>query len=133
MITVFADTFYYLALLSEDDASHPRAVEYARTYKGRVLTTEWILTEIEDGLAPPDTRHAFVTLRQQLRKDANLSIVPATSELFEQGCDLFERRPDKGWSLTDCISFVVMEEHGVTDALTGDHHFEQAVFVALLK
>jgi len=46
---------------------------------------------------------------------------------------MYQRRPDKNWSLTDCISFVVMQDHGITEALTGDHHFEQAGFVALLK
>jgi predicted nucleic acid-binding protein len=44
----------------------------------------------------------------------------------------YESRPDKAWSLTDCISFVVMNQHGLTEALTGDHHFEQAGFTALL-
>jgi uncharacterized protein len=41
-------------------------------------------------------------------------------------------RRDKEWSLTDCISFVVMKERGLTEALTADHHFEQAGFKALL-
>jgi predicted nucleic acid-binding protein len=49
------------------------------------------------------------------------------------GVDLYRRRPDKAWSLTDCISFVVMQREGITEALTGDQHFEQAGFVALLK
>ena len=53
--------------------------------------------------------------------------------MFERGLDLFVNRPDKEWSLTDCISFVVMREHGLTEALTADHHFEQAGFVRLLK
>jgi predicted nucleic acid-binding protein len=52
--------------------------------------------------------------------------------LFDAGLELYSRRPDKEWSLTDCISFVVMEEHGLTEALTTDHHFEQAGFTALL-
>jgi len=47
--------------------------------------------------------------------------------------ELYAERPDKGWSLTDCISFVVMRQQGITQALTGDHHFEQAGFTALLK
>ena len=59
--------------------------------------------------------------------------MPASSELMERGFDLFSRRPDKEWSLTDCISFIVMSEEGITEALTGDHHFEQAGFTILLK
>jgi hypothetical protein len=53
--------------------------------------------------------------------------------LFEAGTDLYSRRSDKEWSLTDCISFVVMQEQGIGEALTGDRHFEQAGFRALLK
>jgi len=53
--------------------------------------------------------------------------------LFQRGVDLFEQRADKAWSLTDCLSFLVMRAERLTDALTGDHHFEQAGFRALLK
>jgi hypothetical protein len=60
-------------------------------------------------------------------------IVPPTQSLSDQGVELYSERPDKGWSLTDCISFIVMRHHGVTQALTGDHHFEQAGFIALLR
>ena len=60
-------------------------------------------------------------------------IVDPTRDLFHSGIDLFARRPDKAWSLTDCISFVVMKENRIKEALTGDHHFEQAGFTALLK
>ena len=60
-------------------------------------------------------------------------IVPAEAKLFEQGVEFYHRRPDKAWPLTDCISFVVMTDLGIREALTGDHHFEQAGFRALLK
>jgi hypothetical protein len=52
---------------------------------------------------------------------------------MDRGLALYAARPDKEWSLTDCVSFLVMQDHGVTEALTADHHFEQAGFVALLK
>jgi len=133
MKTVFADSSYYFALLSRRDAAHVRAVQFARSYAGRLVTHQWILTEVADGLAAPKNRHGFVKLLQELKKDRSLTMVPATSNLFERGCELYEQRPDKSWSLTDCISFVVMEDHGITEALTADHHFEQAGFVALLK
>ena len=60
-------------------------------------------------------------------------LIKASDDLWRAGIDLYQRRPDKGWSLTDCISFVVMERLKITDALTADHHFEQAGFNALLK
>ena len=133
MKIVFADSFYYFALLSKDDGLHARAVDFSRTFRGRVVTTDWVLTEIADGLAAPNKRHGFVALREKLQQDENVLIVPATTDLFERGCIHYQRRADKDWPLTDCISFLVMQEHGITEALTGDHHFEQAGFVALLK
>lgn len=68
-----------------------------------------------------------------LTADASVVIVPPSPEMFEKGLDYFARRHDKAWSLTDCISFLVTAEHGITDAWTADHHFEQAGFTALLK
>jgi predicted nucleic acid-binding protein len=68
-----------------------------------------------------------------LRANPDVSVIACTEQLFQEGLDLYERRPDKDWSLTDCISFVVMKKAGISDALTGDHHFEQAGFTAILK
>ena len=75
----------------------------------------------------------FVRLVPHLRSDPQTKILPATRELLERGFDLFARRPDKDWSLTDCVSFVVMQDESLNEALTTDHHFEQAGFTALLK
>jgi hypothetical protein len=68
-----------------------------------------------------------------LRSDPNVQILPASQDLFERGLQLYSARPDQGWPLTDCTSFAAMRELGLTEALTADHHFEQAGFVALLK
>ena len=73
---------------------------------------------------------AFIT---SLEKDPAITIAAIDPELLRRGLRRYDERPDKTWSLTDCVSFVVMEDHGLTDALTGDHHFEQAGFRALLK
>ena len=62
-----------------------------------------------------------------------VKLIPPDVALFDAGVQLFANRPDKEWSLTDCISFVVMQQEGITQALTADHHFEQAGFQALLK
>jgi uncharacterized protein len=61
------------------------------------------------------------------------TVVPFDSTLMNRGLALFASRSDKDWSLTDCVSFLVMNDRGITDALTADHHFEQAGFVAVLK
>jgi predicted nucleic acid-binding protein len=68
-----------------------------------------------------------------LENDDQVKIVPASHELFRHGLTLYFQRPDKKWFLTDCISFAVMAENGLKDALTGDRHFEQAGFTALLR
>ncbi len=133
MKAVFADTYYYLALASKSDAGHECAAAFSRTYHGHVLTTPWVLTEVGDALASPDQRHVFVAMLAGLANDADTTVAVPTSELFDAGCDLYSQRPDKGWSLTDCISFVIMERQGISEALTADHHFEQAGFVALLR
>jgi predicted nucleic acid-binding protein len=133
MITRFADTYYYLALLSEDDTAHARAVEFSRLRGGRIVTTTWVLTEVADALAVPPQRRAFLALLELLSTDPAVTIVPPTQEGFDRGVDLYARRLDKNWSLTDCISFVVMEQQGLTEALTADRHFEQAGFEMLLK
>jgi predicted nucleic acid-binding protein len=98
-----------------------------------LLTTVWVLTEWADGIAATGDRQGVMPFIRALHTDPHLVIVPATDNLFGRGLDLFDSRPDKEWSLTDCISFVVMQDHGINEALTGDRHFEQAGFVALLK
>jgi len=98
-----------------------------------LITTAWVLTEVADGLASADNRGRFIALLQFLRSNKHAILLPLDQSTFDRGVELYAERPDKDWSLTDCISFVVMREHGLKDALTGDHHFEQAGFKALLK
>ena len=133
MTGYFADTHYYVALVSHDDVDHRRAIELSRRLPGRMITTAWVLTELGDALSASPRRDTFLDLLQGLCANPTLTIVPPTQELFDRGIELYGRRRDKDWSLTDCISFVVMREQGITEALTGDHHFEQAGFHALLK
>ena len=132
MTAVFADTAFYLALLNADDDLHPRAAQLAATLNVGMVTTAWILTEVLDALSRPESRKMVVGFIETLRADPQVTIVPASQDLFDRGFDLFKRRPDKGWSLTDCISFSVMEEGHIGESLTADHHFEQAGFRILL-
>jgi predicted nucleic acid-binding protein len=91
------------------------------------------LTEIGDAFAKPQWRRKFLTMLEDLQADPSIEIVEASHSLFQRAVQLFSNRPDKGWSLTDCTSFLVMEDRGITEALTADQHFAQAVFVALLS
>jgi len=133
MTPVFADAFYFFALLNEKDAAHSAAKFFSSQTDAPYLTTAWVLTEVADGCADPERRDLFLQLLEMLHESPDAKIIPASEELFERGVELFRQRPDKDWPLTDCISFVVMEDEGITEVLTGDKHFEQAGFRALLK
>jgi predicted nucleic acid-binding protein len=134
MKALFADTFYFLALVNRDDLAHEQAVEIAEARLAPVVTTAWVMTELADALCDtPQQRAAFLKVLNRVSSDPDAIIVSPSQKLFDRGIELYAARPDKEWSLTDCISFVVMTEQGLTEALTGDHHFEQAGFVALLK
>ncbi len=133
MKAVFADTVYFLALLNPKDQWHPQARSLSRQSPGPLLTTEFVLTEAGDGLSHPENRLGFPRLLQLLEAQPDVEIVPASSGLFRQGCGLYAQRPDKQWSLTDCTSFVVMRQRGIEQALSSDHHFEQAGFQLLMR
>ena len=133
MTKAFADTFYFLALLDSREERHPQAAAASRDPQLQLVTTEWVQTEFGDAYCHPQDRGDFVTLYRALVHHPRVKIVPADSVLFQRGVQFFERRLDKEWSLTDCLSFLVMGDEGITQALTGDHHFEQAGFTALLK
>jgi uncharacterized protein len=130
---VFADTVYFLALVNPADQFHQQARALNLEPPGPMLTTEFILMEVGDGLRRPENRPRFARLLELLQGQTDVQIVSASNHLFHLGCELYADRPDKEWSLTDCTSFVVMKERSVNDALTSDHHFEQAGFRALMK
>jgi predicted nucleic acid-binding protein len=130
---VFADTFYYLALLNPADHMHARAVALTNQLTEPMVTTDWVLTELADGLSRPPARAVAVRFMDALRDDAAVTIVRCDAAMLDRGWELYRQRPDKGWSLTDCISFEVMRDQKLSQALTGDHHFEQAGFAALLR
>ena len=130
----FADTSWFLAMIGRNDIHHAKAVALSRERQVPLITTEWIITELADGLSrPPEFRRVFAAVLRSIQEDPTALIVPAESQLFRAGLELYQNRPDKEWSLTDCISFVVMQDRRITEALTGDHHFEQAGYVALLR
>lgn len=133
MRQVFADMHYWLALLNLRDQDHARAVAFRRRERfDVVVTTAWVLVELADGMCSRGTREVCVTAIVDLRRSRQVRIVEANETLFWRGFEHYLKRPDKEWSLTDCISFLVMAEEGLTEALTADRHFQQAGFTALL-
>jgi uncharacterized protein len=115
------------------DAHHTRAVELSHANRATIITNEFVIVELANFFSGTNGRSTATMFVESLRSDPDTIIIPVSSELLERGFGLFKRRPDKEWSLTDCISFVVMEEHGVKEALTSDADFEQAGFAALLQ
>jgi len=133
MTGCFADTYFFIALLFESDEAHGEAQAQIAHLTGRLYTSTWVLTEVADALAMPGRRERFMPFMQFLRTSPQITIVPAEQSLFDRGVLFYDQRADKSWSLTDCISFIIMQEHGLRDALTGDHHFEQAGFNVLMR
>jgi hypothetical protein len=133
MSVVFADAFYCVARLNRRDQHYERGLQFSRDFRARLLTSDWILMEVADALAESECRGRVREFVLHLRRTAACEIVPASRELLDRALDLYHQHADKEWTLTDCVSFVIMRERKVTDALTGDKHFEQAGFAALLK
>ena len=129
----FVDTGYWIAAFNVRDNLHERAMALAQRLRGPLVTTAAILLEVADALAGATTRHLGTQFLETVRADAAVEVVALTDELLKRAVELYLNRPDKTWGLTDCISFVVMEERGITEALAADQHFVQAGFRALLR
>ena len=133
---LFLDASYLIALAVPADEHHAKANQLldSTVAASRLLvTTQAVLFEVGDALSRPRHRAAAVKLLKALESDPKVEIVHIEAGLHARALELFERRADKDWSLTDCLSFVVMQEHELTEALTTDEHFEQAGFTALLR
>ncbi len=130
---IFSDTGYFVGLIEPSDSLHARALAWARATNEPLCTTDYVVVEVLNYFSKPSNRAKAHGLLNRLRADSNIEIVPATPALFEAGLQLHAARPDKEWSLTDCLSFVLMSERGLTRALAYDHHFEQAGFEPLLR
>lgn len=136
MKIVFADTFYWAALTSTEDAAHERAMDLSRSLApDRIITTDEVLCEYLAFFAG-----AKSSVRAQAGKNVvemigsfTVLVVPQSRESFLAGLELYRSRPDKGYSLVDCISMQTMRKEGLTEVLTDDRHFEQEGFRTLFR
>ncbi|MCY4624836.1 MAG: PIN domain-containing protein [Chloroflexi bacterium] len=136
MSAVFADTGYWIAVLLPGDHLYSRVAAMATTYDAaEVVTTQMVLTEVLNHVSRmgPRTRLSAAGLLEDLESNPNVEIVPQTDAQFGSAVERYASRGDQRWSLTDCASFLVMEERGITEALAYDRDFEQAGFTALLR
>ncbi len=129
---VFADTTWFQALLNRRDEHHERAVAMSRGDITHTFTTEFVMLELRSAFSDPEDRADFLQMEQLARTRPDVTVVALSSDLMVGVTELFAGRPDKRWTLTDCVSFVVMKAMGITDALTSDQNFAQAGFRALL-
>src|SRR5262245_6517918 len=120
MNDAFADTFYWLALLNPFDAYHD-AVKQVRV-PDRLLVTDAVRLEVMDAFCKRSRRPMAVTFWEETSSDPQVVIYPLSESLLRRGAELYADRMDKDWSLTDCISFVLMKDQGVGVGLTNDHH-----------
>jgi uncharacterized protein len=130
---VFADTAFYLALSNPQDQWHSIAHEWSGKSELRTVTSEFVLLEVGNGLAGGSGRRHFEVLLRDVRTNPRTRLVRASQGLFNDAAELYQQRPDKQWSLVDCSSFILMRRFKLKEALTTDHHFEQAGFRALLR
>lgn len=132
---VYLDASYAIALAAPADEYHERALRLSLASEEAghsVVTTSAILLEIGNSLARPRHRRIAVQLIASLRRDSRTTIIEVDGALMDQAFRLYEQHSDKAWGFTDCVSFVVMRQRGIRDALTADYHFHQAGFRALL-
>ena len=132
----FLDTAFAIALISPNDAFHEKALELANLVektKSRLVTTRAVVIEIGNALSKQSLRKSAVALIDSMEGDETVTIVSVSDDIYNEAFKLFRSRLDKEWGLTDCISFVVMKQQKITNALTTDQHFKQAGFVVLMK
>jgi predicted nucleic acid-binding protein len=136
MRKIFLDTAYLQALIDSGDNLYELSqMMTPKLGKFQGITSEMVLTELLNALCSRGEylRRSAIRLTQDLRSDRNIIIIPQTSEQFEQAFGFYQRRLDKGYSLTDCSSMQIMREKGINEILTFDKHFQQEGFRALLK
>lgn len=134
MKVLFADSFYWIALLDPSDQWHQRVKNFNRNLKSvQFVTTDEVLTEFLNFFSGYNSTMRLGAIRRvrDMLQGHNVQVVPQNRERFIAALDLYEQRPDKEYSLTDCISMQVMKAMGITEVLTHDRHFVQEGFIIL--
>jgi predicted nucleic acid-binding protein len=131
----FVDTLYFVALFNPRDQWHGRAIAASRLVaETKLITTEDVLVELLNFFSEygEGARHGAVIQAEGILTSADIEVAPQSHKAFMAGLTLYKARPDKGYSLTDCISMHAMHERGVSEILTHDDHFRQEGFTVLL-
>jgi predicted nucleic acid-binding protein len=132
--TLFADAFYWVAMFDPSDAFHTRVAQFSRTLgPARLVTTDEVLTEVLNWFSQGGPYWRGVAAKQvrNVRSNPDVDVLPQTRADFDAALTLYEARPDKGYSLTDCRSMLAMKGRTITEVLTNDRHFAQEGFTVL--
>ena len=133
--SIFLDTSGWIALLNGDDEYHAPALELLREFRKTrrdLVTTDWVLAETGNGLARSPAKIPFLKSITTLFQSPQSRLIWIQEEILEAASELYAKIDDKQWGMVDCASFVVMQHEGILEALSADHHFEQAGFRCLL-
>ena len=134
MKRVLLDASYAIALALEDDPKHAEAVSYQEQIfqnNWRLLVSTFVMDEVVTLLNTSGQHRKAVAIGDDFLSEPMFEFVHVGHELFDRAWNLFKRRADKTWSMTDCVSFELMKEQRVSHALTFDKHFAQAGFIML--
>jgi len=134
---IFADTAGWAHLFDPREPYHSLALsryDQAEQQGFKMITTNYVIAELVALFSSPLrlSRVKCIEYIETLKASPQVELIYVDKALDEQAWQLLKARQDKEWSLVDCSSFVVMQTFGITEALTTDHHFEQAGFVRLL-
>ncbi len=136
MIEVFLDTTFAIALSNQSDLFHKKAVQLADQIEAAgifIVTTQLVLVRISNAFSKQQHNKAAISLLESIEADPNVETIPLSESIYKDAYKLFNSHADKKWDMVDCISFVVMNEHGIKDALTTNPHFQQIGFCSLLR
>jgi predicted nucleic acid-binding protein len=130
---MLVDTSGLFCFHHKGEPQHAEAVRHFQSASIR-LTHSYVLAEFvaltqARGLPRPPVL-AFVS---DLQDNTAVQVIYVAESLHRAALQFLRQRLDKSWSLCDAVSFLLMQQHGLREALTTDHHFEQAGFVRLLQ
>ena len=133
MRPLFADAFYFVAILDPRDEDHLSAKRFPLG-RAPAITSDLVLTEVLNYLSAGRKRNvAAEAATAWVTSTGGIKVIHHDKEMYLAAIRFYQRRPDKAWSLTDCASFLIMDRLRIQEALTADHHFEQAGYTALFK
>ena len=136
MLKYFLDTSYAIALSSQTDQHHSRALRLSKRLQADeslLITTRAVLLEIGNAMAKQRYRNAAIKILEAIDKDPYIEIISLSDSLYEEAFQLYREREDKDGGMTDCISFITMKHNDLNLALTADEHFRQAGYRALYR